>query len=171
MYCFKSHAANLEEVLLLVKNFLGTMLLHSDDAALMNSVLTNCIEKFIHFLSITYFWFLLRVEVVKITTFSLSIYRSMFRNTWTLLVSIWQLLVQNANIYEKVTVNQSEQNLFPVCDIYDDQKLKTFTTLTIYIFEFIQCTIEKNRKVRIVSEIVLTDLKYILFVYIQVIEE
>lgn len=83
---------------------------------------------------------------------------------------IWQLLTQIADIYVKVIVNQTEPSPFPSSDADDEDELTNFSTMIIQIFEFIQCIIGSG-KFRSTIKNVLTDLIYIMIVYIQVPEE
>lgn len=80
---------------------------------------------------------------------------------------IWQLLTQIADTYVKVTVNQTEPSPFPVADVDDEDELTNFSTMIIQIMEFIQCIIGAG-KFRSTIKNVLTDLIYIMIVYIQV---
>lgn len=80
---------------------------------------------------------------------------------------IWQLLTQIADTYVKVTVNQTEPSPFPVADADDEDELTNFSTMIIQIMEFIQCIIGAG-KFRSTIKNVLTDLIYIMIVYIQV---
>lgn len=80
---------------------------------------------------------------------------------------IWQLLTQIADTYVKVTVNQTEASPFPDTDVDDEDELTNFSTMIIQIMEFIQCIIGAG-KFRSTIKNVLTDLIYIMIVYIQV---
>lgn len=80
---------------------------------------------------------------------------------------IWQLLTQVAETYVKVTVNQTEPSPFPEAECEEDDELTNFSTMIIQIIEFIQCIIGAG-KFRSTIKNVLTDLIYIMIVYIQV---
>lgn len=109
-----------------------------------------------------------------------------------ILTPIWQLLTQTADIYVKEIVNNVEPfsshdshpgdedagNISPSVDRLEplnspflaDDELSNFTTMIIQVFEFIQCIIVSG-KFRSIIKNVLTDLIYIIIVYIQVTEE
>uniref|UniRef100_A0A1A9UF49 Importin N-terminal domain-containing protein n=1 Tax=Glossina austeni TaxID=7395 RepID=A0A1A9UF49_GLOAU len=148
-----------------------------EQAPMMNSILTNFMEKLIHYLSMnsgTASNFMLRTEIVKILTFlvtGMSKYIQSYMER--ILPVIWQLLTQIADTYVKVIVNQTETSPFPVAygDSSDDEdELTNFTNMIVQIFEFIQCVIGAG-KFRATIKNVLTDLIYIVIVYIQVPEE
>uniref|UniRef100_A0A1A9UQT3 Uncharacterized protein n=1 Tax=Glossina austeni TaxID=7395 RepID=A0A1A9UQT3_GLOAU len=78
-----------------------------------------------------------------------------------------------ADTYVKVIVNQTGTSPFPVTygDSSDDEgELTNFTNMIVQIFEFIQCVIGAG-KFRATIKNVLTDLIYIVIIYIQVPEE
>ncbi|XP_067615807.1 importin-9 [Eurosta solidaginis] len=145
-----------------------------EQATMMNSILNTFMGKLMHFLSMnsgSTSNFMLRTEIVKILTFLVTempkyIHPYMDR----ILPIIWQLLTQIADVYVKVTVNQIEPNPFPASEVEEDDELTNFSTMIVQIFEFIQCIICAG-KFRSIIKNVLTDLIYIVIVYIQVAEE
>ncbi|XP_055384402.1 importin-9 [Condylostylus longicornis] len=144
-----------------------------EQAQMMENVLRNFMTKLIYNLSVNpeaKSNFVLKTEIVKILTFLVSEmpkYIHPFMNQ--ILPPIWQLLTQTADLYVKVIVNGTEPNPFPETDDEDDE-LTNLTTMIIQIFEFIQCVIGGG-KFRPIIKNVLTDLMYIMVVYIQVSEE
>uniref|UniRef100_A0A1A9WEJ2 Importin N-terminal domain-containing protein n=1 Tax=Glossina brevipalpis TaxID=37001 RepID=A0A1A9WEJ2_9MUSC len=148
-----------------------------EQAPMMNSILTSFMEKLIHYLSMnsgTTSNFMLRTEIVKILTFLVTGMPKYIQSYMErILPVIWQLLTQIADTYVKVIVNQTEISPFPVTysDCGDDEdELTNFTNMIVQIFEFIQCIIGAG-KFRATIKNVLTDLIYIVIVYIQVPEE
>ncbi|XP_055903747.1 importin-9 [Eupeodes corollae] len=140
-------------------------------AALMEPVLNNFMDKLLQSLAMntgTASNFMLKTEIVKMFTFlvtEMPKYIQPFMNR--ILPPIWQLLTQVADIYVKVTVNQTEENPFQQSDNEDEDELTNLSTMLIQIFEFIQCIVGSG-KFRSIIKNVLTDLIYIMIVYIQV---
>ncbi|XP_036335819.1 importin-9 [Rhagoletis pomonella] len=145
-----------------------------EQATMMNSILNNFMEKLMHYLSMNSgntSNFMLRTEIVKLLTFLVTEMPKYIQPYMErVLPIIWQLLTQIADVYVKVTVNQIEPNPFPISESVEDDELTNFSTMIIQIFEFIQCIICTG-KFRSVIKNVLTDLIYIVIVYIQVPEE
>uniref|UniRef100_A0A034VML9 Importin-9 n=1 Tax=Bactrocera dorsalis TaxID=27457 RepID=A0A034VML9_BACDO len=146
----------------------------NEQATMMNSILNNFMEKLMHYLAMNSGAtsnFMLRTEIVKLLTFLVTEMPKYIQPYMErILPIIWQLLTQIADVFVKVTVNQIEPNPFPVSDSVEDDELTNFSTMIIQIFEFIQCII-CAQKFRSVIKSVLTDLIYIVIVYIQVPEE
>ncbi|XP_023299361.2 importin-9 [Lucilia cuprina] len=142
-----------------------------EQASMMNSILTNFMDKLMHYLSMNSAAasnFMLRTEIVKILTFLVTETPKFIQPYMErILPIIWQLLTQIADTYVKVTINQTEPSPFPVADADDEDELTNFSTMIIQIMEFIQCIIVAG-KFRSTIKNVLTDLIYIMIVYIQV---
>ncbi|XP_037952610.1 importin-9 [Teleopsis dalmanni] len=142
-----------------------------EQASMMNSILTNFMDKLLHYLSMNCGEtsnFLLRTEIVKILTFLVTdMPKYILPYMDQLLPIIWQLLTQIARVYVKVIVNRTEPSPFTTSDNEEDDEQANFSNMIIQIFEFIQCIIGAGR-FRSVIKSVLTDLVYIIIVYIQV---
>ncbi|XP_030375872.1 importin-9 [Scaptodrosophila lebanonensis] len=145
-----------------------------EQGTMMNSILTNFMDKLMHYLSMNSGVgsnFLLRAEIIKVFTYLVSEmpkYVNPFMNR--ILPIIWQLLTQIADTYVKVTVNQTEPSPFPSGENEDDDEQTNFQTMIIQILEFINCIVTCG-KLRGNIKNVLTDLIYIMIVYIQLCEE
>lgn len=127
--------------------------------------------------------FKLKTEVVKLLTYMANeMQRFIQPYTAQILPTIWQLLTQTADLYVKHIVNAAEGATFSVwstadgglgvadtsCD--DDDELLHFNTLIVQMIEFIHSLVESGRfKAQIKN--VLTDLMYIMIVYMQFTED
>uniref|UniRef100_A0A1B0GL39 Importin 9 n=1 Tax=Lutzomyia longipalpis TaxID=7200 RepID=A0A1B0GL39_LUTLO len=85
-----------------------------------------------------------------------------------ILPPIWQLMTQPADMYVKVMVNGSVQSPFAECD--EDDESATFSSMILQHFDLIQAIIESG-KFKSTIQNVLTDLIYIMIVYMQITEE
>lgn len=83
-----------------------------------------------------------------------------------ILPPIWQLLTQMADLYIKVIVNETE--LSPFDD--EDSGNTQFIKMILQIFEFIHSIVE-SKKFKTAICNVLTDLVYIIIIYMQMTEE
>lgn len=79
-----------------------------------------------------------------------------------ILPPIWQLLMQTADIYVKVVVNQNDDT--------DEDEIANFTTLVQQLIEFITSIVDKSC-FRNTVKAVLTDIVYIAIVFMQIPEE
>ncbi|CAD7093271.1 unnamed protein product [Hermetia illucens] len=144
-----------------------------EQTAIIDSVLPKFMEKLIYNLSVSRDT-VLKTEIVKVLTFLVTEMRKYIQPYMNqILTPIWQLLTQTADIYVKEIVNNvepfSSHDSHPGDEDADDE-LSNFTTMIIQVFEFIQCIIVSG-KFRSIIKNVLTDLIYIIIVYIQVTEE
>ncbi|XP_055623927.1 importin-9 isoform X2 [Toxorhynchites rutilus septentrionalis] len=142
-----------------------------DQTNIINATLPAFIQKMIEGLTVPngpHSSFQLKTEIVKVFMYLVSDMPK-FANQYlsAILPPIWQLLTQMADIYIKIIVNETEQSPFAnnaECDENED-----FTTMILQIFEFLHTIIEmKKYKVAIIN--VLTDLIYILILYMQITE-
>uniref|UniRef100_A0A6B2EI92 Putative importin 9 n=1 Tax=Phlebotomus kandelakii TaxID=1109342 RepID=A0A6B2EI92_9DIPT len=85
----------------------------------------------------------------------------------TILPPIWQLMTQTADMYVKISVNRSMQS--PFADDDDDES-SNFSSMILQLFDFIQGIIESG-KFKATIHSVLTDLIYIMVVFMQITEE
>ncbi|XP_059621898.1 importin-9 [Phlebotomus argentipes] len=86
----------------------------------------------------------------------------------TILPPIWQLMTQMADMYVKISVNRSVES--PFADNDDDDESSNFSSMILQLFDFIQGIIESG-KFKSTIHSVLTDLIYIMVVYMQITEE
>ncbi|XP_005178289.2 importin-9 [Musca domestica] len=142
-----------------------------EQANMANSILTNFMEKLLHYLSMdcgASSNFMLRTEIVKLLTHLVTEMPKYIQpHMERILPVIWRLLTQVAGTYVKVTVNQTEPSPFPEGESEEDDELNNFSAMIIQIIEFVQCVIGAG-KFRSTIKNVLTDLIYIMIVYIQV---
>ncbi|XP_034118553.1 importin-9-like [Drosophila albomicans] len=138
-----------------------------EQSSMMNSILTNFMNEFLHYLSMNCgagSSFLLRSEIIGVFTY-LPKYINPFMER--ILPNVWQLLTQIAETYVKVSVNQTEPNpLASGTNEEDDEQ----TNFLIQILEFINSIVTCS-KLRGIIKNVLADLIYITIVYIQLSQE
>ncbi|XP_032576185.1 importin-9 [Drosophila sechellia] len=145
-----------------------------EQSTMMSSILTNFMEKLMHYLSMNSgaaSSFLLRSEIIKVFTHlvnEMPKYINPFMDR--VLPIVWQLLTQIAETYVKVSVNQTETSPLASGDSEEDDEQTNFQSLIIQILEFINCILTCN-KLRGSIKNVLADLIYITIVYIQLSEE
>lgn len=135
---------------------------------LLNPILPGLIEKLIYALSHPngkFSNFTMKTEIIKVLVYMVNQMQTFIQQyTGQILPPIWQLLTQTANIYVKVIVNELEPNPFP--DDEDDE-LTNFTTMILQIIEFIHSLVESGKFKEPIKN-VLTDLIYIMIVYMQI---
>lgn len=83
-----------------------------------------------------------------------------------ILQPIWQLLTHTADVYVKVTVNQTIESPLDWDDTDDENG--SYVTMVLQIFEFLHSIIESGKFKGIIKE-VLIDLIYVLIVYMQMV--
>ncbi|GAB0089716.1 importin-9 [Sergentomyia squamirostris] len=86
----------------------------------------------------------------------------------TVLPQIWQLMTQTADLYVKISVNCSIES--PFQDNDDDDESTNFSAMILQLFDFIHGIIESG-KFKSTIHNVLSDLIYIMIVYMQITEE
>lgn len=118
--------------------------------------------------------FKLKTEIVKLLTYMVNeMHRFIQPYTAQILPTIWQLLTQTADLYVNCVVNATDSPAFSQPDgddgDDDDQRLN-FNTLIVQMIEFIHSLVESGKfKAQIKN--VLTDLMYIMIVYMQFTED
>lgn len=113
--------------------------------------------------------FQLKTQIVKVLQFMISDLPK-FANQYlaSILPPIWQLLTQMADIYIKVIVNATEEN--PFVSNSESDESEDFTAMILQTFEFLHTLIEMKKYKGAVTN-VLTDLIYIIILYMQMTEE
>lgn len=146
-----------------------------DQAKLLNPILPNFMEKLIRELTLPNTPtsdFALKTEIIKVYVYMVSEMPKYIQQYMPqILQPLWQILTHTADIYVKVVVNEIEPNPFgnqnPNSSLDDDDDNNDFQTLILQIFEFISAIVE-SQKFKSIIKNVLTDLIYIMIVYMQV---
>lgn len=86
----------------------------------------------------------------------------------SILNPIWTLLTQMADVYIKVIVNDAEESPFDTTD--EEDQSEEFIKMILQVFEFVHSIVE-SKKFRQNVSLVLTDLVYIIIIYMQMTEE
>ncbi|XP_062139391.1 importin-9-like [Drosophila sulfurigaster albostrigata] len=166
-YSIKTRVSAIRTLKELFTDILTLITDKQEQSSMMNSILTNFMNEFLHYLSMNCgagSSFLLRSEIIGVFTY-LPKYINPFMER--ILPIVWQLLTQIADTYVKVSVNQTEPNpLASGTNEEDDEQ----TNFLIQILEFINCIVT-CRKLRGTIKNVLADLIYITIVYMQLIQE
>ncbi|KAH8310718.1 hypothetical protein KR044_002749 [Drosophila immigrans] len=173
-YSIKTRVSAIRTLKQLFMSILTLITDKQEQSSMMNSILTNFMDKLMHYLSMNCgagSSFLLRSEIIKVFTYlvnEMPRYINPFMER--ILPIIWQLLTQIAETYVKVSVNQTEPNPLASGTNEEDDEQTNFQTLIIQILEFINCIVTCS-KLRGTIKNVLADLIYITIVYIQLSEE
>ncbi|XP_055594420.1 importin-9 isoform X2 [Uranotaenia lowii] len=143
-----------------------------EQANLLNPTLPTFMQKMIEGLTVPngpYSSFLLKTQIVKALKYMISDMPK-FANQYltSILPHIWQLLTQMADVYIKVVVNETEES--PFVTSTDDDENDDFTSMILQIFEFLHTIIEMKKYKGSITD-VLTDLIYIIILYMQMTEE
>ncbi|KAH8394106.1 hypothetical protein KR215_006821, partial [Drosophila sulfurigaster] len=170
-YSIKTRVSAIRTLKELLLSILTLITDKQEQSSMMNSILTNFMDKLLHYLSMNCgagSSFLLRSEIIEVFTYlgnEMPKYINPFMER--ILPIVWQLLTQIAETYVKVSVNQTEPNpLASGTNEEDDEQ----TNFLIQILEFINCIVT-CRKLRGTIKNVLADLIYITIVYIQLSQE
>lgn len=143
-----------------------------DQANILNPTLPTFMQKMIEGLTVPngpHSSFQLKTQIVKVLKYMISDMPK-FANQYlsAILPPIWQLLTQMADIYIKVIVNETEET--PFASNAEGDENEDFISMIMQIFEFLHTIIEiKKYKGAVTS--VLTDLIYIVILYMQMTEE
>lgn len=86
----------------------------------------------------------------------------------SILNPIWTLLTQMADVYIKVIVNDAEASPFDTTE--EEDQSEEFIKMILQVFEFVHSIVE-SKKFRQNVSLVLTDLIYIIIIYMQMTEE
>ncbi|XP_039450707.1 importin-9-like isoform X2 [Culex pipiens pallens] len=145
---------------------------------ILNAVLPAFMQKMIEGLTVPngpYSSFQLKTKIVKVLKYMISD-MSKFANQYlaAILPPIWQLLTQMADVYIKVIVNETEESPFvdngeASFHIPGDEN-EEFISMILQIFEFLHTIIEIKKYKGAITN-VLTDLIYIVILYMQMTEE
>lgn len=144
-----------------------------EQSTILNPTLPTFMQKMIEGLTVPngpHSSFQLKTAIIKVLKYMVSDMPK-FANQYlaTILPPIWQLLTQMADVYIKVVVNETEENPF-VSNTEDDDESEDFTTMILQTFEFLHTIIEVKKYKGAVTN-VLTDLIYIVILYMQMTEE
>lgn len=139
---------------------------------ILNPILPTFMQKMIGGLTVPngpHSSFQLKTQIIKVLKYMISDMPK-FANQYlaAILPPIWQLLTQMADIYIKVVVNETEENPF-VSNSEGDEN-EDFTAMILQTFEFLHTIIEMKKYKGAVTN-VLTDLIYIVILYMQMTEE
>ncbi|KAL1402406.1 hypothetical protein pipiens_019772, partial [Culex pipiens pipiens] len=139
---------------------------------ILNAVLPAFMQKMIEGLTVPngpYSSFQLKTKIVKVLKYMISD-MSKFANQYlaAILPPIWQLLTQMADVYIKVIVNETEES--PFVDNGEGDENEEFISMILQIFEFLHTIIEIKKYKGAITN-VLTDLIYIVILYMQMTEE
>lgn len=143
-----------------------------EQANILNAVLPAFMQKMIEGLTVPngpYSSFQLKTKIVKVLKYMISD-MSKFANQYlaAILPPIWQLLTQMADVYIKVIVNETEES--PFVDNGEGDENEEFISMILQIFEFLHTIIEIKKYKSAITN-VLTDLIYIVILYMQMTEE
>lgn len=113
--------------------------------------------------------FKLKMEIVRVLTYLVAeMPKFIHPYLPSILNPIWTLLTQMADVYIKVVVNDSEQSPFDTTE--DEDQNEEFIKMILQVFEFVHSIVESKKFKQNVS-MVLTDLIYIIIIYMQMTEE
>lgn len=143
-----------------------------EQANILNPTLPTFMQKMIECLTVPngpHSSFRLKTQIIKVLKYMVSD-MSKFTNQYlaAILPHIWQLLTQMADIYIKVIVNITEES--PFVSNSEGDESEDFTALILQTFEFLHTIIETKTFKGAVTN-VLTDLIYIIIIYMQMTEE
>ncbi|XP_065091003.1 importin-9 [Ochlerotatus camptorhynchus] len=143
-----------------------------EQANILNPTLPTFMQKMIECLTVPngpHSSFQLKTQIVKVLKYMISDMPK-FANQYlaAILPPIWQLLTQMADIYIKVIVNEIEEN--PFVSNSEGDESEDFTAMILQTFEFLHTIIEMKKYKGAVTN-VLTDLIYIVILYMQMTEE
>ncbi|XP_058829276.1 importin-9 isoform X2 [Topomyia yanbarensis] len=143
-----------------------------DQANILNPTLPTFMQKMIEGLTVPnglHSSFELKTEIVKVLkymTSDMSKFASQYLSA--ILPPIWQLLTQMADIYIKVIVNETQET--PFTSNAEGDENEDFISMILQIFEFLHTIIEMKKYKGAITN-VLTDLIYIIILYMQMTEE
>ncbi|XP_058460644.1 importin-9 isoform X2 [Malaya genurostris] len=143
-----------------------------DQTIILNPTLPTFTHKMIEGLTVPngpHSSFELKTEIVKVLKYMISDmpkFASQYLSA--ILPPIWQLLTQMADIYIKVIVNETEET--PFTSNTEGDENEDFISMILQIFEFLHTIIEMRKYKGAITN-VLTDLIYIVILYMQMTEE
>lgn len=168
----------------LFKSIMAVIDNQQEQTKMLSPVLPGLIEKMMHTLSnpnrsISSFG--LKKEIIKVLGYMVNeMPRHIRPYTVQIMPSIWQLLTQTADIYVQIVVNGcggTNPSAFPGnndnidnTDDDNEDELYTFTSMVLQIIEIIHSIVD-HTKFKASIKNVLSDLIYIMIVYMQITEE
>uniref|UniRef100_A0A336MGN8 CSON015154 protein n=1 Tax=Culicoides sonorensis TaxID=179676 RepID=A0A336MGN8_CULSO len=139
---------------------------------MINPTLTNYVQKLIAGLTAPLgkqSSFKLKMEIVKVLTYMVAeMPKFIHPYLPSILNPIWTLLTQMADVYIKVIVNNEEESPFDTTQ--EEDQNEEFIKMILQVFEFVHSIVESKKFKQNVS-LVLTDLIYIIIIYMQMTEE
>ncbi|XP_053689715.1 importin-9-like isoform X2 [Sabethes cyaneus] len=143
-----------------------------DQTNIFNPTLPIFMQKMIEGLTVpngSYSSFELKTEILKALKLMIS-EMPKFANQYlsAILPPIWQLLTQMADLYIKIVVNETEES--PFAHNAEGDENEDFISMILQIFEFLHTIIEMKKYKGAITN-VLTDLIYIIILYMQITEE
>lgn len=160
----------------ILNSLLRSIITHIDSkqeqSNILNPTLPTFMQKMIEGLTVPngpHSSFQLKTQIIKVLKYMISDMPK-FANQYlaAILPPIWQLLTQMADIYIKIVVNETEEN--PFVSNSDGDEGDDFTAMILQTFEFLHTIIEMKKYKGAVTN-VLTDLIYIVILYMQMTEE
>lgn len=141
-------------------------------AAILNPILPKFLEKLIINLIVPNGQtsnFALKTNTIKVFAFLVNNMRKTIHQYMEqILQPIWQLLTHTADVYVKITVNQTMETPLDWDDTDDENG--SYVTMVLQIFEFLHSIIECGKFKSIIQD-VLIDLIYVLIVYMQMVSK
>lgn len=169
IYSVKTRSSAVEILTALLKS-INVHTGKQQQAALLNPVLPKFLEKLIINLTVPNgptSNFALKTNTIKVFAFLVNnMPKTIHQYMGQILQPIWQLLTHTADVYVKVTVNQTIESPLDWDD--SDDENGSYVTMVLQIFEFLHSIIECGKFKGIIKE-VLTDLIYVLIVYMQMV--
>jgi importin-9 len=170
VYSVRTRTSTVEILNSLLKSINMHVESKQERANLLNPILGSFVQKLIIGLTVPngqFSDFALKTEIIKVFTYMIN-EMPKFISTYIdeILPPMWQLLTAMADIYIKTVVNNQETSQFS--NDADDERL--FIKMILQTFEFVHSIIESKKfKPKIAP--VLTDLVYIIIIYMQMTEE
>lgn len=172
VYSVKTRSSAVQIFKSLLKSINTHITSKQEQATIINPILPRFMEKLINGLTDNVSSnFTLKSEIIKVLAYMVTdMPKFIHQYIQQILPPIWQVLTQTADIYVKVTVNETEQNPFVDAGDTSVEEDDDFQVMILQLFEFISSIIE-SRKFKANIKNVLTDLIYIMIVYMQITQE
>ena len=171
VYSVSTRTYAVEILLSLLKN-VNQQLEKQQQSEILNPILPSFMQKMIEGLTVPYgpqSSFALKTQIVKVLNYMVTEMPKFVNPYYSLILPpIWQVLTQIAEIYISVIVNETTESPFQTSANGDENE--EFNTMILQIFEFLNSIIE-YKKFRESIKTVLTDLVYIIIIYMQMTED